>query len=176
MSANGRNLSVLFLASLWACGSGVGVGGSLDVESVDARSYGEWNVYSAKFLCGTIIADENLPESPAGWPEQPPTLVPGFYLTSVNVLNLDTTVVRLWKKAVEIRAQRSSRGMVGEEVRDTLGMNRGLNIDCPDILLLLNQDYSPRVSFVEGFVVIRSRHLLDVEAVYSFKNVEIRSQ
>ncbi len=71
----------------------------------------------------------------------------------------------------------SRNGPVGcrlTQMSDTLTWSQSLQIECLDILQLLRKRWSGESWFVEGFVVIRSRSPLDVEAVYSFKNVEIR--
>jgi hypothetical protein len=79
--------SVLALTAVGFAGqvSAQGVGLSIDVETItpktfddDKKDNGGTNVYSAKFVCGTITGTGQIPV--AGSP-----LVPGTYLTAINV-------------------------------------------------------------------------------------------
>ena len=168
-------LGVLLLVALAAC-EGLGVGGSVDVETVPFVRVSDGFAYSAKFLCGTIQAAPGSPEFPDASRDTAAVLVPGTYLTSVNVHNPDTITVVLWKRPVEAKGQRMARGRVGEMVGDTLTADQGLYVDCADILRLLRDRRSLQDHFLEGFVVIRNRTELRVTAVYSFKNVDGRSR
>jgi hypothetical protein len=165
--------SIYFVAALigMAACRGVGVGGSVDVETVPAmRVSGEF-AYSAKFLCGTIKPTQGSPQFPDASRDTAAILVPGTYLTSINVLNPDTMTVLLSKRAVETKTQMASRGQIGKLMRDTLIADQGLYVDCADILRLLGDRQTLLDHFVEGFVVLRSRTELGVNAVYSFEDV-----
>lgn len=163
-------LSVSPLVVLMACG-GVGVGGSVDVETVPAMRVSSGFAYSAKFLCGTIRGTQGSPQFPDASRDTAAVLVPGTYLTSVNVHNPDTLTVLLSKRPVETKAQTGGRGRLGELMQDTLRADQGLYVDCADILRLLGDRQTLVDHFVEGFVVLRSRTELRVTTVYSFESV-----
>jgi hypothetical protein len=171
-------LGVLPLVALAAC-EGLGVGGSVDVETVPAVPIhdGEAYSYSAKFLCGTIAAEPGSPEFPDASRDTNAVLVPGTYLTSINVYNPEPMTVVFEKGAVPIRSQFARRGARGEFVDDTLHAYQGFYVACAEIFRHLTRDpQSLRDSLLEGFVAIRSRTQLQVTAVYSFKNVDGRSR
>lgn len=153
-------------------GCGVGTGGSVDVESVSSRRVSGSPVWTAKFLCGTIPDSVSFQAFPNVGKDGTPALVPGTYLTSINVQNLDTTAVAIFKRAVEIRPQFQRRGRVGRFASDSLFWHEGIQVNCFDILRLL-EDTSRVLTrdFLEGYVVVQSFAELDVTAVYTFKNV-----
>src|SRR3989304_4333661 len=72
-------------------GLGVGVGASLQVVPISHKTISfRGGVFAAKFLCGTI--------APGGTPQVPPPgfpLVPGTYLTAINIYNPHTFQVRV---------------------------------------------------------------------------------
>jgi hypothetical protein len=158
------------------------VGVSLDVEPITPKRIALGQephsiqdtlrlVYSAKFLCGTIKHGAN-PQLPAG--NEP--LVPGTYMTAINIHNPYHFPVRFTKKALITNPQNEHRGRVGQPREDTLNPNEGLEVDCADIYKLLDMTPSPEDSFLKGFVVITSdsRIELDVVAVYTVKNVVVK--
>ena len=152
-----------------------GVGVSLTVTSVTpkpADPAGGLLAYSAKFLCGTVPHDPSNPQAP------PPgfNLVPGTYLTSINVHNRTSTSLDLRKKAVQTLPERVlPRGTVGQFVGDSLGPDEGLQVDCTDIKKLISPalpPFLPTDPLMEGFVVVlMPQDLLDVVGVYTVKNV-----
>ena len=177
--------AVLALTAVGFAGqvSAQGVGVTIDVETIIPKIFhvdndsdsdsdddnGGTKVYSAKFLCGTIPGPGQF-----GSP-----LVPGTYLTAINILNPNPGPVDLFKKAVETLPQ-SVLPQVGpvsgvDEVRD-LPSDAGFEVDCDDILSLFagaNTVLLPADPLVKGFVVIESQADLDVVAVYTAKNVEV---
>lgn len=163
--------SIAPLVVLAAC-RGIGVGGSVDVEAVPVTRVPDGYAYSAKFLCGTIQAVKGFPQFADTSRDTAAVLVPGTYLTSVNVQNPDTSTVLLLKRAVETKRETAGRGQVGKFMRDTLTADQGLYVDCSEILRLLGDQQTLRDHFVEGFVVIRSKSELRVTAVYSFERVQ----
>ncbi len=160
-------LAIGVAALLTGC-RGPGVAGSVDVENISAKRVQGLFVYGAKFLCGTIPALATAPTFPAG----DTTLVPGTYLTAVNIHNPDTLTILFEKRAVIANAQVDPRGRVGEIQRDTLTWDQALEVDCADVLRLLQDTTDLLSGFLKGFIVVRSRTELDVVGVYSFKNVE----
>lgn len=153
-----------------------GVGVSLTVTTVTpkpADPAGGQLAYSAKFLCGTVPHDPANPQAPP----LPFNMVPGTYLTSVNVHNRTfTTVDFIRKKAVQILPEDVfPRGQVSQIVNDTLGPDEGLQVDCRIIKSLIfpgSPPFLPTDPLMEGFVVVlMPQDLLDVVAVTTLKNV-----
>lgn len=158
---------------------GVGVGVSLDVETIVPKRIGGPGAstlrgtfttavaptvvlsYSAKFLCGSI--------PPAGHPELGFPLAPGTYMTAINLHNPHPFGVKFRKKALITNPQGEPPGRVGHHVDEGLEPNHGLEVDCKNIAALLGADVT---GFLKGFVVITTPHELDVVGVYTLKNVE----
>ena len=160
-------------------GLGVGVGASLQVVPISHKTISfRGGVFAAKFLCGTI--------APGGTPQVPPPgfpLVPGTYLTAINIYNPNTFQVRFTKKAIKTFSQRSrTRVPASTQVIETLGPMQGLEIDCCDIAILFGEvcnDLTDLLTnlgqFTKGFVDIAINPFvpLEVEGVYTLKNVVI---
>lgn len=161
-----------------------GVGASLDVETISPKKIAPLAgpahlVYSVKFLCGTIQSDADVPQFPE---TGAPLLVPGTYLTVINIHNPNprpsaTADIPLTfrKKALITNPQGEDRGKVSDFFVDTLKSNEGLEIDCGNIKTLLGDPTSDlKLKFLKGFVVIEVKHplTLDVVAVYTLKNVK----
>ena len=116
--------------------------------------------YAAKFVCftGNALA-----------------VVPGTYLTTINIHNPHTLPVTIKKKAVLALPERASRGEISPFVTETLGPDEAMGVDCKDIKGLFPK---PPVSFIEGFVVIQvapqanfqTAPELDVVGVYTAKH------
>lgn len=167
-------LAVLVPALVAGCG--VGTGGSVDVESVSSTRLPDGPVWTAKFLCGTIPDSSGFDAFPNVGKDGTPALVPGTYLTSINVQNLDTTTAAIFKRAVEIRPQLERRGRVGRFTSDSLRWHEGFQVNCFEILRLLGDtSHILTRDFLEGYLVVRGFANLDVTAVYTFKNVNVRS-
>jgi hypothetical protein len=80
-----RHAMVLFiLLGSVSCYNGVGAGVSIDVESITPKLIDSELVYSTKFVCGTI--PDSITNPPFGSSDQP--LVPGTYLTAINIHNI----------------------------------------------------------------------------------------
>ena len=171
-----KRLLLVTMTFLSACAGGVG--GSVDVEMIPPSGAKSENpIYAAKFLCGPIEAGRNLE-----FPAQPnELLVPGTYLTAINVANSNPHEADFSKMAIQTISQRDRAKKNGfkapEEQKESLRPYEGLEVDCVDIWRLLGEDEDSgrkllRGKFVKGFVIIRSELPLDVVGVYSFKNVE----
>ncbi len=191
------------VAALSACA--LGVGGSLDVERIpSSKARTGLRTYPAKFLCGTIRADSRNLEFPSTqgstsllgtFGATAELLVPGTYLTAINIHNPNPGRTRFVKKALETVPQRDlpdiieKRPPLPRRVPEVLRPDEGVEVDCVDILKLLAQRQATggtaitpvfpmaqllkilQTNFVKGFVVIESELELDVVGVYSFKNV-----
>ena len=156
-------------------GLGVGVGASLQVVPISHKTISfRGGVFSAKFLCGTIPPLIPGSELPLGTD----LLVPGTYLTAINIYNPNTFTVRFTKKAIKTFSQRSrTRVPASTQVIETLGPMQGLEVDCCDIDELFGGDCGNATNlpgFSKGFVDIAINPFvpLEVEGVYTLKNVE----
>ena len=107
--------------------------------------------YAAKFVCG-----EN--------PRAVDRVLPGRYATAINIHNANRGGAGLlWKLAFTFPAPPQLPGPVTEFVEAPLGNNEALEVDCEDIPCP-NDEGPP---YCKGFVIIKSRHSLDVTAVYT---------
>jgi len=172
-------LMVFFTLRSEAQFGGVGVGASLQVVPISHRTISfRGGVFSAKFLCGRILPAPLNPQDPGGTE----LLVPGTYLTAINIYNPNTFQVRFTKKAIKTFSQRSrTRVPASTQVIETLGPMQGLEVDCCDIDELFGGDCGNFVDlvvnfgqFTKGFVDIAINPFvpLEVEGVYTLKNVE----
>jgi hypothetical protein len=138
-------------------------------------------VYSAKFLCG-FQADGGVPVDPSkpvsALPQEPPVM-PGNYATEINIHNPQDNSVAFVKKAV--LSGFTAPGVVSPPEQPfppgalhtaVLEPDWALEIDCPDIILLLGDTLPPGATFIKGFVVITSPEELDVVAVYTAERVD----
>ena len=162
---------------------------SIDVEPVTPtmfqRQGEEIRVYSAKLICG----NPGIIKRPVPFADGlggGPALVPGEYLTAVNIHNPDPdNAVTFTKKVAEALPERllPEVGEVSDRVTETLGPDQALEVDCTDAFLLLGRDGGEEEmvapdevrpsSFLKGFVVIETRGRpnqsppLDVVGVYT---------
>ncbi len=167
----------------FVAGGGLGVGVSIDVESIAplrtgfVRFFGFGQlVYSVKFLCGTILPDLTPNQFPSPEPANQYLLVPGAYLTAVNIHNPHRSRVTFRKQAVIVNPQRKPRGKIGTSVTETLGPNEGVEVDCEDIKKLLGVQTLLLNDFIQGFVVITTSRLLAVTAVYTLERISAAGQ
>ena len=117
-------------------------------------------VYSVKFLCGF---QPPLDITPLG-PTAEPGVKPGNYATAVNIHNFHQFSVTFCKKAVSAPPERclepgseSSTNCliaVGKPQVFTLGANRAMELDCTDIVKLLQVPPPLVPSFIKGCVEI----------------------
>lgn len=132
-------------------------------------------VYAAKFMCGELKPGEVQEEGP---------VKPGNYQTAINVHNPSRLSVTFLKKAVLLfDSRRAVREFEqprppGQRFRASLFPDWGLEIDCPDIrLVLLGGIASPPPAFIKGWVVIETFTLgqpLDVVAAYTAHGFTIK--
>ncbi len=128
--------------------------------------------YSAKFLCGTISPLATAPQ--LGNP-----LLPGVYLTAINIRNYNFKSFTILKMAVETKSEFEQPGKIGTPFPVDLVAGSGLEVDCTDILFLLCGSPAPNAppcvdlstQFIKGFVGIESPLDLDVVGVYTAKPI-----
>jgi hypothetical protein len=118
--------------------------------------------YAAKFLC-----TPNIPFTSAATP----SVLPGNYLTVINIHNPNSGTVRFRKKiALTFPPGGQKPGQGSNFIDDQLAPDAALSVDCQRIK-------SGFFGFtvihgVEGFLVIESARSLDVTAVYTAGKVE----
>ena len=118
--------------------------------------------YSAKLVCGTQQAPENL------------TLARGLYATTINVHNPNDEEIKFFKKlALTSPPQQQKPGAVIPIAVDTLQYDEALAVDCQDIEREAFADGLPE-DYIEGFVVVQSPRSLDVTAVYTAASLDRR--
>jgi hypothetical protein len=109
--------------------------------------------YVAKLVCGLQRSPEDM------------RLTQGFYATTINIHNPNDGEVRFFKKlALTFPPEEQKPGEVIRIGEDVLGPDQALSVDCMDIQRQLGEFPEP---YIEGFVVIQSREILDVTAVYT---------
>jgi hypothetical protein len=109
--------------------------------------------YAVKFICGAAIPAKGQPD--------PGVVAHGVYYTAINVHNPGKEPVEFVKKfAQALPGERAGR--VSRFFSASLKPDEALEIDCPDLLKLLDAG-----GFVKGFAVIQSKSELDVVAVYT---------
>ena len=116
--------------------------------------------YSAKIVCGLQKDPEDL------------RLTPGLYATTVNIHNPSSSKVTFTKTlALTYPPKEQKPGEVQHIAEDTLRPNQALAADCMDIKRRVFNGTFPE-SYIEGFVLIKSKHSLDVTAVYSTASID----
>ncbi len=111
--------------------------------------------YAAKLICGVQKDPKDM------------RLARGFYATTINVHNPGEADVKFIKTlALTLPPGNQRPGDVLPIAEDQLGPGQALAVDCNDIARRLFNGVLPE-PFIEGFVVIRSPHSLNVTGVYS---------
>jgi hypothetical protein len=106
--------------------------------------------YAVKILCTA-----NIP----GTSQTTPSLLPGAYMTLVNIHNPNEAVARIRKKLALTRPP-----AISAFIGDKLKPDQAVAVDCTEI----SQKYGlVFIHGAEGFLVIESTHSLDVVAVYT---------
>ncbi len=160
-------------------GIGVGTGVSVDVESIPAIGEGRSRVHTSKFLCGTIPPYKRFPIFDPQFPDPPERLVPGTYLTEIEIINTRASPI-----GVELRGVLTTSGAEGPfqlnpvPVPRTLGPGEALSYDCDQILPIAGLSDPPnlRDEFYKGWFVARTTPRLfraHVTGVYTLKNVVV---
>lgn len=112
--------------------------------------------YAAKFVCGQ-------PNSATG----SGALVPGLYLTAINIHNPQIANVSLTKKVVQALSEDLTPMPPSQRIKYTIMPDYAFEIDCKDIARI-GQITMP---FFKGFVVIETPKQLDVVGVYTAANM-----
>jgi hypothetical protein len=137
------------------------LGSTLCLGQAQAQTTPQY-VYSVKFLCGLQVLGPRV-----FIPPQEPPVKPGNYATAVNIHNFHNADAVFAKKAVVALPERQTqRGPVSNFVKEVLGPDQALEVDCTDIVSL----FAPPVAlppFIKGFVEIVSPVQLSVTAVYT---------
>jgi hypothetical protein len=107
--------------------------------------------YAARFLCTA-----NIP----GTSVTTPSVLPGNYQTTISIHNPHDQSVRFRRKIAAF-------SQVSEFIEDQLDSDRSTDVTCDSIA----RDFGPFIHGAEGFVVIESRHSLDVTAIYTAAKV-----
>lgn len=155
-----------------AAAQGIGVGASLDIETVTPNRIESRNgprlVYSVKFLCGEIPRQAH--------PAQGSPLAPGSYRTVVNIHTYTENPTTFNYQAVLAKPagpggplpQLSAFGSEFENPR------AAIEVDCDDIAALFGRVGVTLPAFATGFLRIETRFVfpLVVVGVYTLKNVE----
>ena len=121
----------------------------VEQEEYQPTSY----IYSVKILCVPMFG------------EAEPALVPGVYMTAVNVHNP-------WRQPVEIikwvtlSPPQGEAPMIGERISDKLEPYQAFDIDCEHMVREFGLE-GKQVPGGKGFLIIRSSRELDVVGVYT---------
>ena len=113
--------------------------------------------YAAKFICGKQ-------DSAAGLSDP---VVPGIYMTAINIHNPQITNVSLTKKVVLALSEDVTPRPPSQKISYRIRPDYAFEIDCQDIMKI-SQTTSP---FIKGFVVIETLKQLDVVGVYTSTNL-----
>jgi len=98
-----------------------------------------------------------------------PPVAKGEYYTAINVHNPRNETVQFCKKFVIALPDEKPGGFISPWIAPppVLKGDEAFEIDCPDILRNAHPPGTPAPSYAKGFVVIETRHELDVVAVYT---------
>jgi len=157
-------------ALIWVLALGLIGGLSVTIaRSGDRKGKFEFQ-YAAKFVCGRDPQGAFL------------RVIPGFYSTVIAIHNPSDKSVELRKKvALTFPPSDQRAGEVSKFLKDKLKSDEALQVDCQEIFgreegsrsFLESQFFpgsGPEVGFppyMQGFVIIESKHSLDVSAVYT---------
>lgn len=118
--------------------------------------------YAAKFVCGTQEDAHDL------------KLVRGVYATAINIRNPSRETVEIEKSlALTFPPDEQKPGEIKPISVDQLGPGEALAVDCIDIKVQVFPYGFPR-PYIKGFIVIRSKHSLDVSAVYTATGLQAK--
>lgn len=106
--------------------------------------------YAAKFVCGTA--------------PQPVVVVPGTYMTAVNVHNPSRWETATLRKKFAVGLPGEEVGKISPYIDKQLRADEAMLIECRNIYGHLQL---PPAQFIEGYVVIESDRELDVVSVYT---------
>jgi hypothetical protein len=132
------------------------IAGTFIVAAANPADAQQLFTYAAKFACGTAASTKTVPVPP---------VAPGAYFTAVNVHNAGRDAAKLEKTFV-LALPNEKVGRISRPIEAVLKPNEAFEIDCPEILKLLDIG-AFQTAFAKGFVVIKASQELDVVAVYT---------
>jgi len=120
-------------------------------------------LYPVKFVCGSIT------EPSDGMAANEPPVKPGNYATAINIQNVFPETATLTYRTSVARAvdPNVTTGPVSPPASAKLEEYQAMEIDCPQILGLLEEAEFAKTRFLKGFVAIESGVDLQVAAVYT---------
>ena len=127
-------------------------------------------VYSAKIVCGTVA-----PLRPGSIPTLQDTapVVPGLYRSAINIHNFWERETTFQQKVAIALPQDQPRGPVTKLIDTNLGPNQAVEVDCYNIVAILQGTPSAKAEFLKGFLVIESPVELEVTAVYTADDLQL---
>ena len=127
-------------------------------------------IYSVKIVCGTVTPPRPKPSIPTL--RDPAPVVPGLYRTAVNIHNFWETDTAFLQKVAIALPQDQERGPVTKKIQTKLGPNQAVEVDCYNVVAILEGTPSAKAEFLKGFVVIESPVELEVTAVYTAEELQ----
>ena len=127
-------------------------------------------IYSAKIVCGTVT-----PLRPGSIPTLQDTapVVPGLYRSAINIHNFWEKDTAFLQKVAIALPQDQPRGPVTKLIAQKLGPNQAVEVDCYNIVAILQGTPSAKAEFLKGFLVIESPVELEVTAVYTADDLQL---
>ncbi len=127
-------------------------------------------IYSAKIVCGTVT-----PLRPGSIPTLQDTapVVPGLYRSAINIHNFWEKDTAFLQKVAIALPQDQERGPVTKLIGQKLGPNQAVEVDCYNIVAILQGTSSAKAEFLKGFLVIESPVELEVTAVYTADDLQL---
>jgi len=127
-------------------------------------------IYSVKIVCGTVT-----PLRPGSIPTLQDTapVVPGLYRTAINIHNFWEKDTAFLQKVAIALPQDRERGPVTRKIEQKLGPNQAVEVDCYNIVAILQGTPSAKAEFLKGFLVIESPVELEVTAVYTADDLQL---
>ncbi|MBI4288407.1 MAG: hypothetical protein HY671_08285, partial [Chloroflexi bacterium] len=102
----------------------------------------------------------------------PAPVVPGLYRTAVNIHNFWEKETTFLQKVAIALPQDQERGPVTTKVKTSLRSNEAVEVDCYNVVAILEGTNSAKAEFLKGFVVIESPVELEVTAVYTAEELQ----
>ncbi|MBI4288408.1 MAG: hypothetical protein HY671_08290 [Chloroflexi bacterium] len=127
-------------------------------------------IYSVKIVCGTVTPPG--PKPALSTLRDPAPVIPGLYRTAINIHNFWEKETAFLQKVAIALPQDQPRGPVTKKVGAKLGPNGAVEVDCYNIVAILEGTASAKAEFLKGFLVIESPVELEVTAVYTAEELE----
>ena len=127
-------------------------------------------IYSVKIVCGTVTPPRPKPSIPTL--RDPAPVVPGLYRTAVNIHNFWEKETSFLQKVVIALPQDQERGPITKKIKENLRPNEAVEVDCYNVVAILEGTTAAKAEFLKGFVVIESPVELEVTAVYTAEELQ----